>query len=286
MFETALLPVTLREPVSKISDMISFLQFFDTRKVLLYHVAAGPVNSAIERRLEKWKFEILEKTSEADLQRDEASQLEIECRVRSGSPAYEIATGAEEELADFIYFPWKRKSWIQRTLVGSTTKDVIRISNRPIFIFKQRRIKKEREDFKVMYPTNFRGTDRFVLPYLGYPGLAAHELILINVRDRAPDPSAESREQRSVENNLNRLGEKVTNNYDMVTPMRVIGHPRRDITRVARRQNIDFLILGKSDKQSAFSSMMGSVAEEVAYNAPCSVFIVGRGQNPEEVKHD
>jgi nucleotide-binding universal stress UspA family protein len=56
----------------------------------------------------------------------------------------------------------------------------------------------------------------------------------------------------------------------------MVGKPRRAIPRVARREKVELLVLGKSDKQNAVSAMMGSVAESVADRAPCSVFIVGR----------
>ena len=268
MFSAAVLPVTLHEPVSKLSDMISFLAYFDTKRVLLLHVNTGAVTPASERRLERLRDEVVK-----ELEDDRPT---LDCRVRSGSPAYEIVTTAYEEGADFIYLPWKRKSWVQRTLVGSTTKDVIRLTSRPVFVYKQRRAKEEGEPFQILYPTNFKETDRFVVPYLGSPGLSADELLLLTVRERAPDPTAEGRERRKCEANLQRLAKEVAGNYKTVTPMEVLGHPRKEVVRLARRQKVDFLVLGKSDRQNALAAMMGSVAEEVAYGAPCSVFIVSR----------
>lgn len=268
MFSAAVLPVTFHEPVSKLSDMISFLSYFDTQRVLLLHVNTGAVTAASEKRIEALKDAVVGEL--------EGEHPAIESRVRSGSPAYEIVTTAYEEGADFIYLPWKRKSWVQRTLVGSTTKDVIRLSSRPVFVYKQRRAKEEGEPFQILYPTNFKETDRFVVPYLGSPGLSADELMLLTVRERAPDPTAEGRERRSCEANLQRLADELAGNYKTVTPMEVLGHPRKDVVRVARRQKVDFLVLGKSDRENALAAMMGSVAEEVAYGAPCSVFIVSR----------
>ncbi len=268
MFTSALLPVTLHEPVVRLGEMIAFLKYFDTQRVLLFHVSSGAITRSVESRLEEYRDRVREATEETPPQ--------LDYRVRSGSPAYEIATSAAEEAVDFIYFPWKRKSWIQRTLVGSTTKDVIRLSSRPVFVYKQRKAKPPDDPFRILYPTNFQETDRYVVPYLRSPGLSSDELILLTVRDRAPDPIAEGREQRTCESNLSRLAGEVAGNFATVTPMEVIGHPRKDITRITRRQNADFLVLGKSDRENALAAMMGSVAEEVAYAAPCSVFIVSR----------
>lgn len=280
MFATALLPVALREPASRLADMLSFLQNFDTTRVVLLHISTGPATQATEHKLDTLRTRVLSSLAERAADPGDVPTPMVEVRVRSGSPAYQIAATAEEEGADFIYFPWKRKSWIQRTLVGSTTKDVIRLSNRPVFVFKPRRTQAEDEPFRVLYPTNFQDTDRFVVPYLRYPGLAADELLLLNVRERAPDPMAESRERAKCEENLTRLAEEVSANFAEVRPLQLAGNPRHRITRIASRNGISFLILGQSDRQDAFSAMMGSVAEAVAHASPCSVFIVSRAYQP------
>lgn len=280
MFATALLPVALREPAARLADMLAFLRNFDTTRVLLLHITTGPVSPAAELKLDALRTRVLASLAEHATDASHLPALSVEARVRSGSPAYQIAATAEEEGADFIYFPWKRKSWIQRTLVGSTTKDVIRLSNRPVFVWKPRRAPAEDEPFRVLYPTNFQDTDRYVVPYLQYPGLAADELLLLNVRERAPDPMAESRERTRCEENLTRLAEEVSANFTDVHPLQRTGNPRHRITRAVAHNGISFLILGQSDRQDALSAMMGSVAEAVAHAAPCSVFIVSRAYQP------
>ena len=285
--------------------MLAFLQNFDTERVVLLHVSTGPISAATQSRIEAIRDQVVEdlRAELADLDGADASTehaadsadsaagqagsrnvvagMTIDVRVRSGSPAFEISLTAREEGADFIYFPWKRKNWIQRTLVGSTTKDVIRLSNLPIFVFKQRGTRPADEPFRILYPTNFKDTDRYVVAYLQYKGLAADELVLLNVHDRAPDPTAESRQESWCRENLSRLTGEVEENFREVEPVAMTGSPRRVIPRVARRNGTDLVILGKSDQESALSAMMGSVAEEVANGAPCSVFIVSRAYLPQ-----
>jgi nucleotide-binding universal stress UspA family protein len=298
VFSTALLPVSFREPAWRLKAMLAFLQNFDTERVVLLHVSTGPITAATQSRIEAIRDQAVEdlraELTEADGAETPTAQVAdsaagsnvvagvtIDVRVRSGSPAFEISLTAREEGADFIYFPWKRKNWIQRTLVGSTTKDVIRLSNLPIFVFKQRGGRGTDEPFRILYPTNFKDTDRYVVAYLQYQGLAADELVLLNVHDRAPDPTAESRQESWCRENLSRLTGEVEENFREVEPVAMTGSPRRVIPRVARRNGTDLVILGKSDQESALSAMMGSVAEEVANSAPCSVFIVSRAYLPE-----
>jgi nucleotide-binding universal stress UspA family protein len=279
--------------------MLAFLQNFDTERVVLLHVSSGAATAATQSRVEAIRDQVVAdlrdelgagaSTGAGDATREDSAPetrnvvagITVDVRVRSGSPAFEISLTAREEGADFIYFPWKRKNWIQRTLVGSTTKDVIRLSNLPIFVFKQRGSRGEEDPFRILYPTNFKDTDRYVVAYLQYRGLAADELTLLNVHDRAPDPTAESRQETWCMENLARLTNEVEENFREVEPVAMTGSPRRVIPRVARRNGTDLVILGKSDQESALSAMMGSVAEEVANSAPCSVFIVSRAYLPE-----
>ena len=298
MFSTALLPVSFQEPAWRLKAMLAFLQNFDTERVVLLHVSTGPISAATQSRIEAIRDQVVEDlrtelageatntaapdgTADPEAASKVVAGMTIDVRVRSGSPAFEISLTAREEGADFIYFPWKRKNWIQRTLVGSTTKDVIRLSNLPIFVFKQRRARATDDAFRILYPTNFKDTDRYVVAYLQYRGLAADELVLLNVHDRAPDPTAESRQESWCRENLSRLTGEVEENFREVEPVAMTGSPRRVIPRVARRNGTDLVILGKSDQESALSAMLGSVAEEVANSAPCSVFIVSRAYLPE-----
>jgi nucleotide-binding universal stress UspA family protein len=252
---------------------------------VLLHVSGGPVGTGIETRLRNLRDELqaaLRAQSAGSSTGGDATQtaLRIDTRVRSGSPAFEIALTGQEEAADFIYFPWKRKNWIQRTLIGSTTRDVIRLSNLPVFVFKQRLVDTSADAFRILYPTAFKETDRYVIPYLEYSGLSADDLILLHVRDRAPDPTAERRQQEWCNRNLERLSTEVRDNYRQVESREGVGNPRKVIPRTARREGISLLVLGKSDQEDALSAMMGSVAEEVANSAPCSVFIVSRAYAP------
>ena len=290
--------MSFQEPAWRLKAMLAFLQNFDTERVVLLHVSTGPISAATQSRIEAIRDQVVEDlraelageatntaapdgTADPEAASKVVAGMTIDVRVRSGSPAFEISLTAREEGADFIYFPWKRKNWIQRTLVGSTTKDVIRLSNLPIFVFKQRRARATDDAFRILYPTNFKDTDRYVVAYLQYRGLAADELVLLNVHDRAPDPTAESRQESWCRENLSRLTGEVEENFREVEPVAMTGSPRRVIPRVARRNGTDLVILGKSDQESALSAMLGSVAEEVANSAPCSVFIVSRAYLPE-----
>lgn len=266
MFETALFPLNFNEPTARIDEMLAFLTHFGTREVILLHAVefgAGASGRA-ERRLRRVA--------------DRASGQGFDSRVllRNGSAASEIVTVAGEEAADFIVFSWKRKSWIQRSILGSTTKDVIRLTDRPVFVHKATRAVPAEGEMAVLYATNFRHTDAAVSPYLRTSGLTAHRLHLLNVGERAPDPAAERNRRAEVEANLSRLSGEFSENFDEIDERATVGHPRREIVREARRVDADLIVLGKADTAGGLGSVLGSTAEDLPHSARCSVLIIPR----------
>ncbi len=277
MFSTALLPVRPREAAGRVGAMLAFLRKFDTDRVVLLYVAGGVPRAAAERSLIDLRDRAIvaakEEVKEADVG---GPGMRVETLLKSGSPALEITRTAWEIGASFIYLPYKRKSWIQQTLVGSTTKDVIRLTTLPVFVFRQRIGSSVDDPLHVLYPTAFGDTDRWAVPYLQYPGLGAQSLSLLHVRERAPDPTAERRRHEFCDANLSRLSEELRGAYKEVSSLQVVGHPKQTIPRVARRENAGLVVIGKSDRAGGLSAVMGSVVEELSKSAPCSVFIVSR----------
>lgn len=54
----------------------------------------------------------------------------------------------------------------------------------------------------------------------------------------------------------------------------LIGSPRKQILRTARKVSANLVLMGKADTGSDIGPVIGSTAEDVSYNAPCSVLIV------------
>ncbi|MGM0675478.1 MAG: universal stress protein [Spirochaetota bacterium] len=266
MFHKALFPLNFKESDTRIEEMLAFLRNFGTKHVVFLHVSSFGVGGSTkaERRLREV----------ADI----ASQHGFEPRVllRNGSAASEIVRVCGEEELDFICFSWKRKSWIQRSVLGSTSRDVIRLSDSPVFVKKRMPPSSDEGGMTVVYGTDFRATDANISPYLRFSGLTAKRLWLVHVGSRAPDPEAEHRRVQQVESNLARLSNEFADNYEEINEIATVGTPRREIVRHARRVGADLIVLGKSDKASAFAAVTGSTAEEVPYSARCSVLLVPR----------
>lgn len=293
VYASALFPVGLNERSSRIESVLTFLGRLGTEEVVLLHVVGGEAEHAHRARSR------LEEACEQITARG------LSCRtmVRRGSSASVIVELARSEGLDFICVPWKRKSWLQRTLVGSVTTDVVRLADVPVLVHKESRGDAQRAAEAaggtagdgagrggtatagtgtdtpqklsgVLFATNFQATDASVVPYAAYCGRIARELHILNVRERAPDPAAEEKREREVQANLERLAGECSGEYASVEKSAVLGSPRRSILRYAGRNSIELIVLGKSDAPAPLAGMMGSTAEEVSHSARCSVLIV------------
>jgi universal stress protein A len=65
-----------------------------------------------------------------------------------------------------------------------------------------------------------------------------------------------------------------------VTGHLATGDPADEILKRARSLSADFLVIGTDDKVGLERFLLGSIADQVAKRAPCSVLIVRRKQRP------
>ena len=269
MFANVLFPLNLKESMGNIHSLAQSLKSFDTQRLILLTVLSSDLSgkqavharkklSAIKEELEEYGFN-------------------IEILLRSGHIATEITRAASELDTGFICMTWKKKPFIRYTLMGSHTKDVIRLSDVPIFMFKRSLFSSSDTRLNaVLYATDFEANDHTILPYLNYDGLKANQLIILNVGQRAPDPNAEQTRLRRVYNKLLSLKDKCADSFDQIETVASIGNPKRVILREARKNGADVIVIGKYTDTSPMEKVMGSTAESIAHRSRVSVLIIPR----------
>jgi nucleotide-binding universal stress UspA family protein len=129
----------------------------------------------------------------------------------------------------------------------------------------------------IMYATAFQAIDDDVIHFLSDKAMNAKKLVLLHVGERAPDPRAEERRRRQVQDNLDRLAGECSLQYGRIETISVLGKPSRQIVRQARSREIDLIVIGKLDNPDSFGSMMGSTAEQLVHRSPCSLLVIPRG---------
>lgn len=274
MFESALVPVSLREPVGRVRLLVDFLRNFGTRSVTLLHVVSSGLESAwrAERRLGDLRDAL------------DSESYEMQSLVRHGSPAQVICDAAEERGLRYVCVPWKRKSMLKRALLGSTTANVARLTEVPLFVYKPVGPAVERTRLEsVLCATTLEPGRDGILPYLRDEGFSARHLYLLHVGWRAPDPETESRRRKTVHERLAKLEGACEGCFETIQAITRVGDPRRRILRAERTYGVELIVLGKRARPGGLNRVLGSTAERIVHEARGSVLVVPpREPGPED----
>ncbi len=271
MLRKVLIPLRLNESKGRLTEMCGFLKTLGTDQVVLLHVGANTRAAGEHHRTR------LAQAAE----HVGPLGFEVETAVRPGSVQMEIVHAAEEFGAHFISFAFRRKNWLKRAILGSTVKDVIRQSDLPVFVYKQKLRRAEVDDkYRVLYPTSLQWKNDIIIEYIRSKEFQPDEVAFLYVGKRAPDPVVEQQRCDQVDRRLEETRVKSGLTEDESQLISVLGSARRQIVKIARRLPADVVLLGKADTTSGMGPVLGSTAEEVSYNAPCSVLIIPRELGP------
>lgn len=277
MFSNVIWPLNLEEPQNRLDGVFGMLKHLPSEHVSLLYVGEGrrDNNSSTKGTLQKLRDSLRE------------HGFAVETAFRTGHVATAICGFAEEQDADLIIMPWKPKSSLRIALLGSVVQDVVRLSDRPVAVWKAGSfsLKSPSEGLEnILYATAFQAVDSDVVQFLGDKAMKAEKLVLLHAGDRAPDPTAEKRRREQVRENLDRLAGECSLQYGRIETISVLGKPSRQIVRQARSREIDLIVVGKLDNPDPFGSMMGSTAEQLVQKSPCSLLVIPRGAAERRLK--
>lgn len=262
MFNTVLVPLNLSESVDEIYSLVSFMNHFDTDTVTFLTVSIS------SQRAVRHAYRKMEKYTEycAD------TGMTFNTSVVHGSAASGIVKASLD--TDFIAFPWERKSIVQHALLGSITKDVVRLTEKPVFIYKQWFLNNSNDLNTILFASDLNPLEQWIMPYLTSPGLAAENLVILHVGDRAPDPAAEKQRLEIVDTKMDYVRKECTTEFSEITKRTLSGKPHTVITRQARKTNADLVIISKHSDGTARQKVLGSTAENIVHRARCSVLVI------------
>jgi nucleotide-binding universal stress UspA family protein len=265
LLNTAAVKISLDEPKKKFLEMITCLQSYGTTRVHLIHIRTKSRyihREKAESRLEELSEEVA------------AMGFKVTSHIQNGHAPSLFVELAESLGTDYLCLFWRPKGLLSQTLLGSIDSDILRISNLPVFIYKPRLFTPAVELNQVLYATDFRSTDAAAMPYLVDSRFKAETLYLLHVGDRAPDPVTDKARREEVLDNLRSLAAQCKHAYGQVEVIETIGLVSREITRQARTNNADLVVVGKSEKPDAMARFVGSTAEILPHKIHCSVFII------------
>lgn len=271
MLDTAVWPVSLKEPQVRIDGVINLLTHFGTGHVHLLHVTEG--NGQAQKQRPKGLEKLKERLGNVD--------FHWELSFSGGNVPQAICDFAQNQDADLIILPWKTKIILARALFGDVVRDVIRLSNRPVVVYKDRPGPDKEDGIqRIMYATGFEATNRVIVPYVKHLGLKVNTLYLLTVGPRAPDPEAEKRRRQEMASKLDALAEETAEYYNQVEEVSDLGNTHKRISQQARKEGVDLIIIGKHDKPGPTQLVLGSTVERLLQKAPCSVLVIPPESRP------
>ena len=218
----------------------------------------------------------------ADLARElSARGVEVETIVREGKPWREILDSAREQEADLICLGNSGHSAVERLLLGSTAENVVRRSDVPVLVVRDRPLAGVR---RILVPVDFdpgtRKAVRFALD--SFP--PSTEITALHVV--APLPPGNPVVGPLVPD-LAAIREKVRGLLDkegargVIEEVRLMADPAAAILEAAKRKDVDLLVLTTHGRRGMARAMLGSVAEKIVRHADRPVLVLpgpGKGR--------
>ncbi|MCF8011772.1 MAG: universal stress protein [Clostridiales bacterium] len=264
MFAKALFPIDLNQTMEETITRAKFISQLGTKYIHFLHImppGLGNLGHA-QRRLDDIAVML------------HSYGFGITRKARVGSPADTICQEAKDNDASYIYIPGRCKNVMYYALLGSTTRDVIRLTEKPAFVHKKRPDPwKQKGLSRVIYATDFEETAERSLTYLKSLSSTVSDITILHAGQRGSDPVSEKRRQLNVNNNLEHLEKELAKDFAEVKVRAGVGLPDKLILEEAELSCVDLVVLG-SLNQGLKQKIIGSTAEEVTGKSKCSILLV------------
>ena len=267
MFEKTLIPVAYGERPEEVKKAGGLLTSLGARSVCLYHV--NEPGSSFRGADLSWLTLLAEALEETG--------LVVEIKTGEGHIASSIAETALLEGVDSIYLKAKRRWHIETILLGSISRDLLRLADVPVFVHKARPrfsddgTAPDPSDLRILYATDLDEASARPLPYvMEFQGAWCH---VLHIRGRMADPTTERVRREAVDGELQAVAEELRPYYERVTIEARIGNPASEVLHVSNQIEADIVALGR--KSPAFlSAPMGAIAERIVIGSRASIFLV------------
>ncbi len=260
MLNKVLLPIALPHDILDLIAASEYIADFCLEELILLHVVTTDLN---RHQLEK-KLKHMVQTL------NELKEYKTSYEIREGHLATEIISLAREKSVDLITVPTRQKNLLFRALFGSTSGDILRLTDMATLILKKYH---DKHLDTILFGTDFDEAAERVLPYVSFLGQKARRVVAVNVGKRASDPLAERKRQALVQEKLDALQEVLSADFEEVILIQEIGRPSTSIIQQAKKTRADLIIMGRFNRWLK-NKVLGSTAERVSQTAPVSVLLV------------
>jgi nucleotide-binding universal stress UspA family protein len=229
----------------------------------------------------------LEETASAAAARLEDRGLSVSVDLRHGDPAHEILAAADAWEADLILLGSRGRSGLERFLLGSVAQNVAKHARRPVLVVRKPGAALQR----VLVALDGSEHSRHALelaarlplpaetgcvavhvvrPYAPFPGLLPTDRPEFDAAVRAVNEQRHQEAEALTAEAVSQLTGKGRHARAQVLE----GDPAERLLELAEADEADLIIAGARGVSAIQGLLVGSVADRLLKNAPCSVLLV------------
>lgn len=294
MYKKILYPIKFEEFSLDLLSCILNFKKTGTEEIVLLHVI--DVSKLPMDKYEGYHPEDIKRfTDIAELKMSEAVKIIDDAGIRAkkiitvGIPYREILRIADEEKVSLIISGRQKKGILGEIFIGSNTDKIIRYGNIPVYVPKYPALFGadreacmrfcERLFDRVLYPTDWSDCALEALRYLkGLKGAGVKEVIVAHVMDekamRLQPPEKFKEFERIDIEKLEAIKKELEEAGFRVKTRLHVGKPGADLIRIAREEDVSFIVIGSHGKGYVQGILWGSVSRNVVEYSDRPVLLI------------
>ncbi|KAB3540971.1 universal stress protein [Alkaliphilus pronyensis] len=207
----------------------------------------------------------------------------INCKVYTplGFAATEIVQIAKIEEVSIILIGSRGRSVIKEIFIGSTTFDVIRLSDVPVLIEKYKKDKENQlinvcinKFEKILLPIDFSNCSSFIINEILESSLLIKEIILLSVVEEGESKKELDIKKAQYREKLQEFAEGFEKKGISAKTEVLHGIPSKAITKTAEKELVTSIIMGTRGRGLIKSLLLGSTSDAVARTATRPVILI------------
>lgn len=247
------------------------------KEIILAHVfedakdakSAGAIWQDVMNNLSKYKKELLDRG------------FNVKIAAPAGEPALEISKLAKAEYADLILIASAGKGYIQSALLGSTSFDVARLAECPVFIERGKTIKpaelgeQPARLRKILLPTDFSLSSLEALNILRKVSHSVGEVLVAHVIEKSRSVEDLNRKKKEAERQLAEIVEELQSfGVPASYVLKIEGTASRVLLQLMREEDITLAIMPRTGAGLIKGLLIGSTAQAVLLNIDRPILMV------------
>lgn len=196
---------------------------------------------------------------------------------RSGQPFEELKTIADDENADLIMVASHGKGFFKAAILGSTTLDLARATQRPLFVSKTAYDEAGADDGllqRVVLPTDFSLKSLSALNFIKHLREHVSDVIFTHVIERSRNQDDLDEKKATAGRDLQELVEEMARFGIKATYKIRKGIASKEIIRLAEEEKASLIVMAKTGAGLVQDLIMGSTAQNIILNSEISVLLL------------